>query len=195
MLGQDRRLAAARSRATIRHLADEINARSPRSSVARAPSVWCSHATMPTALSGRGALRAAHRPRQRPLSSFRSSDGRSASSLRAPWPSCSSGPNVVPILTRRRHLTSQARCSTPFARAQDRRSQDRPASGVADLCAVRVQLSVRLRRSARRRADRRSDRLCWCALRSSIYLGSSVYTGRSRRLEERVASRRCGGPP
>ena len=44
-------------------------------------------------------------------------------------------------------------------------SQDRPASGVADLRAVRVQLPVRLRRRARRGADRRGRSACWCASR------------------------------
>ena len=42
--------------------------------------------------------------------------------------------------------------------AADRRLEDRPASGVADLRAVRVQLSVRLRRHAGRGAARRGDR-------------------------------------
>ena len=66
--------------------------------------------------------------------------------------------------------------------AQARRRQGRPASGLADVCADRVRLSVRLRGPSDRHSARSRDRRAGALFHRQI-LESPVYTGRQGRAD------------
>ena len=96
-----------------------------------------------------------------------------------------------------RHLSGRPIRRRQSAGAQAGRPERRPASGLADLRAARVRLSVRLRRpaggGAARRHHRRARALCACALsrKFALYRREAGLMRRSRKVGTGFRKRSC----